>query len=62
MVQFTRRTLTLVIGLIGVIIAFIINVLYSSLHVLGRVTGISSSESQRLTQESHDLSPLFRVG
>ncbi len=45
MVQFTVRTLAMIIGLLGVVLAFIINLLYSSLHVLGRITGITSDQS-----------------
>ncbi len=45
MVQFTMRTLALIIGLLGVVLAFLINLLYSSLHVLGRITGITSDQS-----------------
>ena len=43
MVQFSLRILALITGLVGVVIAFIVNLLYSSLHVLGRVSGIMSS-------------------
>ena len=39
------RILALIVGLFGVIIAFIINILYSSLHVLGRVAGITTDRS-----------------
>ncbi len=45
MVQFTLRTLAMLIGLLGVVIAFIINILYSSFHVLGRVAGITNDQS-----------------
>ena len=45
MLRFTVRTLALIIGLIGVVLAFIINLLYSSLNVLGRVAGITSNQS-----------------
>lgn len=45
MLRLTMRTFALIIGLIGVVIAFIINLLYSSLHVLGRVAGITSNQS-----------------
>ena len=40
-----QRTLALIIGLIGAVAAFIINLLYSSLHVLGRVAGITNNAS-----------------
>ena len=39
------RILALILGLVGTVIAFIVNVLYSSLHVLGRVTGITNDSS-----------------
>jgi hypothetical protein len=45
MVQFTLRTLAMLIGIFGVIIAFIINMLYSFFHVLGRVAGITNNQS-----------------
>src|SRR5258708_24851329 len=43
--QFTMRTLAMLIGLFGVVVAFVINILYSTFHVLGRVTGITSNQS-----------------
>ena|SRR5947209_20583202 len=45
MLQFSMRTLALIIGLLGVVVAFIINLLYSSLHVLGRISGIMSDQT-----------------
>ncbi len=39
------RTLAMIIGLVGVVIAFVVNLLYSSLHVLGRIAGITSNPS-----------------
>ena len=45
MVQFSERTLALLIGLFGVVIAFFINILYSTFHVLGRVAGITNDRS-----------------
>jgi hypothetical protein len=39
------RVLALILGLVGTVVAFIINVLYSSLHVLGRVAGITDDSS-----------------
>jgi len=35
----------MLIGIFGVIIAFIINILYSTFHVLGRVAGITNDQS-----------------
>ena len=43
--QFTMRTLAMLIGLFGVVVAFVINILYSTFHVLGRVAGITSNQS-----------------
>lgn len=43
--QLTLRTLAMIIGIFGAVIAFIINILYSSFHVLGRVTGITADQS-----------------
>ena len=45
MKQFTMRTIAMLIGLFGVIVAFVINFLYSFIHVLGRVSGITSNQS-----------------
>ena len=43
--QITLRMLAMIVGLVGVVLAFIVNLLYCSLHVLGRVAGITSSPS-----------------
>ncbi len=45
MMQFTMRTLAMITGLFGVVVAFMVNILYSTFHVLGRVTGITSNQS-----------------
>jgi hypothetical protein len=45
MKNLTIRTLALITGLFAVIVAFIINLLYSFLHVLGRVAGITNDSS-----------------
>jgi hypothetical protein len=45
MVQFSIRVLAMISGLFGVIIAFFINLLYSTFHVLGRVSGITNDKS-----------------
>jgi hypothetical protein len=45
MVQFSTRIVAMLVGLFGVIIAFFINILYSSFHVLGRVAGITNDRS-----------------
>jgi len=44
-VQFSMRILAMIVGLVGVVVAFVINLLYSSLHVLGRIAGITSDSS-----------------
>ncbi|HEU5368610.1 MAG TPA: hypothetical protein VFU69_09105 [Ktedonobacterales bacterium] len=43
--RFTLRTIALIIGIVGTVIAFIINILYSLAHVLGQVAGISNDPS-----------------
>lgn len=43
--RFTFRTIALIIGIVGTVLAFIINILYSLAHVLGRVAGISNDPS-----------------
>src|SRR5260221_10363027 len=45
MMQFTMRTLAMITGLFGTVIAFLINILYSTFHVLARVTGITANQS-----------------
>jgi hypothetical protein len=45
MLKLAARTVALIIGLLGVVLAFIINLLYSSLHVLARITGITNDQS-----------------
>ena len=45
MIRISMRMLALCVGLFGVIVAFIINLLYSFLHVLGRVAGITSDQT-----------------
>ena len=39
------RILSLILGLIGVVIAFFVNIFYSFFHVLGRVSGITNDQS-----------------
>ena len=43
--QFTMRMLAMITGLFGTVIAFVINILYSTFHVLGRITGITANQS-----------------
>src|SRR5260370_26272286 len=43
--QFTMRTLAMLIGLFGVVVAFLINIFYSTFHALARVTGIPITQS-----------------
>lgn len=40
--RFSLRTIAMIVGLVGSGLALVVNVLYSSFHVLGRVVGISS--------------------
>ena len=46
--QFSMRVLAMIIGLVGVVVAFIVNLLYSSLHVLGRIAGVAYGPSHFL--------------
>ncbi|HEY7125489.1 MAG TPA: hypothetical protein VH540_16155 [Ktedonobacterales bacterium] len=39
--RFTMRTIAMIVGLIGTALALIIDILYSLVHVLGRVAGMS---------------------
>jgi len=39
------RLIALILGLIGVVIAFTINLLYSSLHVLGSIAGFTADST-----------------
>ena len=41
--RFTMRTVALVVGIVGTILALIINILYSLAHVLGRISGITQN-------------------
>ena len=43
-----QRTLALIIALLGVIIGAIINLLYSSLHLLARTAGVTSDQTHFL--------------
>ena len=45
MSRLIMRTLALIIGLVGVVIAFIVNLSYSSLHVIGRIAGFTDNPS-----------------
>ena len=42
---FSMRVLALITGLFGVLVAFIINLLYSFFHVLARVAGITNNQT-----------------
>jgi hypothetical protein len=44
MEQLSIRMLALIVGLFGVIVAFCINLLYSFLHFLSRVAGVTSDQ------------------
>src|SRR5260221_823143 len=37
--------MTMAIGLVGAVIAFVVNALYSLVHVLGRISGITGDQS-----------------
>ena len=39
------RVMTMAIGLVGAVVGFIVNALYSLVHVLGRISGITSDRS-----------------
>jgi hypothetical protein len=43
--RFTFRTIAMIVGLIGTLIALIIDVLYSLVHVLGKVSGFTNDTS-----------------
>jgi hypothetical protein len=45
MVQISMRLLAMITGLIGVVIAFVINILYSFFHALSRIAGISTTQT-----------------
>ncbi len=45
MVQISMRLLAMITGLIGVIIAFVINIMYSFFHALSRIAGIPTSQT-----------------
>lgn len=45
MVQFSIRVLAMISGIFGAIIAFLTNLLYSTFHMLGRVSGITNDKS-----------------
>jgi hypothetical protein len=40
--RFTMRTIALIVGLVGTVLALIIDILYSLVHVLGRIAGITA--------------------
>ena len=48
MVQFSMRVLAMIIGLVGVVVAFVVNLLYSSLHTLSRIAGVAYGPSHFL--------------
>ncbi len=43
--RFTFRALAAIVGLLGTVLALLINILYSLSHVLGRASGITSNPS-----------------
>lgn len=40
--RFSLRTIAMIVGLIGALLALVINIFYSLLHTLGEIAGISS--------------------
>jgi hypothetical protein len=40
--RFTMRTIAMIVGLIGTVIALAINILYSLFHVLGEIAGMAT--------------------
>ena len=43
--RFTFRTIAMIVGLIGTLIALIIDILYSLVHVLGKAAGVTNDTS-----------------
>jgi hypothetical protein len=43
--RFAVRTIALIVGLIGSVIALVVNILYTLLHVLGQVAGLTSDSA-----------------
>lgn len=43
--RFTMRTIAMIVGLIGTVIALAINILYSLFHVLGQIAGMASDST-----------------
>lgn len=41
--RFTMRTIALIVGIIGTVLALVINILYSLAHVLGRISGFTQN-------------------
>jgi hypothetical protein len=46
--QITTRTLALTVGVIGAVIGFVLTLLYSAFHTVGRIAGISNDSSHLL--------------
>ena len=43
--RFTMRTIAMIVGLIGTVLALIIDILYSLVHVLGKVAGMPNDST-----------------
>jgi len=43
--QFSLRTIALILGLTGAIVALIVNLLYTIVHLLGRVVGVTQDRT-----------------
>ncbi len=44
-VRFSLRTIGMIIGLVGAVLGLIVQLLYSTFHVLGRVAGVAADSS-----------------
>jgi hypothetical protein len=47
--QVTTRTLALIVGVIGAVIGFVLTLLYSAFHTVGRIAGISNDHTHLFT-------------
>ena len=43
--RFALRTIALIVGLIGAVLALVIDILYSLLHVLARISGVTNDSA-----------------
>jgi hypothetical protein len=47
--EVTTRTLAVIVGVIGAVIGFVLTLLYSAFHTLGRIAGISTGNTHLFT-------------